>query len=197
MSPNESKINRSICVFCSSSSVLASEYQQTAKILGQLMVDNNYDLIYGGTSVGLMGTLAKKMVEVGGMVTGVIPEIIMKKGIEKKDIGELIIARDLAERKQIMIDKAQGFIALPGGFGTLEELMEVIVLKQLGEHKKPISIINTNGHYNHLVNLFEQLYQDKFAKESYRDLYFFASTPETAIEYINSYKATDFTQKWF
>jgi uncharacterized protein (TIGR00730 family) len=197
MDSNKSGVNNSICVFCSSSSVLASEYQHAAKTLGQLMVNNNYDLIYGGTSVGLMGTLAKTMVEAGGLVTGVIPEIILNKGIEKKDIGELIVTRDLAERKQIMIDRASGFIALPGGFGTLEELMEVIVLKQLGLHNKPIAIINTDGIYNHLLELFEQLYQDKFAKDIYRDLYFFASTPRAAIEYINGYEATELTQKWF
>lgn len=188
---------KKICVFCSSSDVVENSFKEETKKLAQLFLTENYTLVYGGAKVGMMGILAKSMIEQKGHVIGVIPELIHNHNLAENSVNELIITEDMKSRKATMAEMSDAFIALPGGFGTLEELMEVITLKQLGYHKKPIVVINTNGFYNKLNELFEMFYSTNFAKNDYRKLYYFAKTPQEAIKYLKDYKTDGLVNKWF
>lgn len=186
-----------ICVFCSSSNALDPIYFETARHLGDLMIQHKHDLVYGGSNVGLMNELANAIQSQGGRVTGVIPELIHDKGLGHAAIDELIVTPDMADRKKMMASLSDAFIAMPGGFGTLEEILEIITLKQLQVHNKAVVFLNTNGFYDKLMEFFEQFYQHYFAKTDYRDYYYVASTPEEAIAYIENYQAPDFKDKWY
>ncbi len=186
-----------ICVFCSSSDVIEQVYKDEAKKLGEYLSNQSKTLIYGGAKVGMMGIIAKTMVQNNAHVIGVIPELINNHRLAESSISELIITEDMKSRKGVMHDLADAFIALPGGFGTLEELVEVITLKQLGYHKKPIVILNTNGFFNKLNELFEMFYDTNFAKKEYRKLYFIANTVEEATTYLSDYKPEALANKWF
>ncbi len=186
-----------ICVYCSSSNGLDAEYYKIAKDLGNLIADNCHDLVYGGSNVGLMNVIAKTVKSHNRKVVGVIPKIIYDKGLGHSGIDELIVTNDMGIRKKKMAELADAFIAMPGGFGTLEEILEIITLKQLQEHSKAIVLLNSNGFYNSLIEFFEVFFKNNFAKEHYRDYYFLANTPQEAIDYINNYQAPDFTDKWY
>ncbi|RUT78236.1 TIGR00730 family Rossman fold protein [Ancylomarina longa] len=173
-----------ICVFCSSSNFVGEIYFKEARDLGSAIGRGGHQLIYGGTNVGLMNELAKTAQSFGARVIGVIPESIKNKGIAADDLDELVVTSDMMERKKILQDKADAFIALPGGFGTLEELMEVITLKQLSYHQNPIVIVNTNGFYNPMYLQFEQAYDQGFADDNYRKLYKFVNSSQAALDYI-------------
>lgn len=189
---------KSICVFCSSSDVVEDIFKKEAKDLGHLLLKNSISLIYGGAKVGMMGILAKTIIEGKGHVIGVIPELIHQHRLSEESVNELIITEDMKSRKAKMAELSDAFIALPGGFGTLEELVEVITLKQLGYHQKPIVIINTCGFYDKLDSLFEMFYDTKFAKSEYRNLYYFANNPEEAILYLKNYNHQELlVNKWY
>ncbi len=190
-------MGKNICVFCSSSDVVAPVYFEAAKNLGKLIAKNGYSLLYGGAKIGLMGALAKKVKKQGGQITGIIPETLFNMGLAYEECNELIKTKDMAERKLIMEDKADAFIAMPGGFGTLEEILQVITLKQLQYLNKPVVFLNVNSFYSGLISLFENLYKEKFAKENYRDLYFVSESSEQALDYINNYKPYEYGKKWF
>ena len=186
-----------ICVFASSSNAVDSEYFNSANLLGKLLAGNNHDLTYGGANVGLMEALASSMKNEGAYITGIIPKKIADKDLSSQICDEMIVTTTMDERKKIMREKADAFIALPGGFGTLEEILEVITLKQLDYHQKPIVFLNTNGLYNALFKHFERSYHEVFARENYRNLYYIAETEEQAIQYIESYQHNDLGTKWF
>lgn len=188
---------KKICVFCSSSDVVENSFKEETKKLAQLFIKEGYTLVYGGARVGMMGIMAKTMIEQKGHVIGVIPELIHSHNLAENSVNELIVTEDMKSRKATMAEMSDAFIALPGGFGTLEELMEVITLKQLGYHKKPIVIINTNGFYDKLDELFEMFYSTNFAKSDYRKLYFFTQSLEDAVEYLKTYKADGLVNKWY
>ena len=157
---------------------------------------NKFGLVYGGTNVGLMNEVAQAVKSAGGRVLGVIPKLINDYGISADNLDELVVTPDMAERKKLLREKSDAFVALPGGFGTLEEILEVITLKQLGYHNKPIVFINTNGFYENLKAQFEQSYQEKFAKSEYSKLFFFADNYQEAINYIEQYKHEKRGTKW-
>lgn len=186
-----------ICVFCSSSNAVDNNYFEDATILGKLISQNEHTLIYGGANVGLMEQVAKTVKDNGGRIIGVIPQKIHDNNLSSSHPDELIITDTMKERKSTMHDKSDAFIALPGGFGTLEEILEVITLKQLDYHHKPIVFINTNGFYSKLIEQFEFSYSEGFAKENYRKLYKIVDTPEQAIDYIAQYEHEDLGLKWF
>ncbi len=165
--------------------------------LGKLLANNNFTLVHGGGMIGLMGALSRSVKKHGGKVIGVIPEKLNKTGIVSTTDDKTVVTADMGERKKYMTYVSDGFIALPGGFGTLEEILELITLKQLKYHSKPIVIINTNGFYDKLFDLFERLYSENFAKAEYRDLFFITDSPEKAVEYITGYKYTEIKDKWF
>jgi uncharacterized protein (TIGR00730 family) len=187
---------KKICVFCSSSDALDKIYYDEAESLAKLIIQNGYQLIYGGARVGMMGRLAKLVNGKGGKVTGVIPELIYNKNIAEPSV-ELIVTEDMKSRKAKMAELSDAFIALPGGFGTLEELCEVITLKQLEYHHKPVVIINTEGFYDKLIDFFEVFYQGNFAKSDYKALYFVADNSFDAMDYIANYAPAKLESKWY
>lgn len=190
---------KTICVFCASSTEIEEHYFVMASELGTLIGQRGYDLVYGGTNIGLMGLIATKAQQNGSRITGVIPKKFAEKGIAKEDIHELILTDNLRDRKAKMIELADIFIILPGGFGTLEELMEVISAKQIQEHNHPIVILNYRDFFSPLLAQFETIFRKKFAKSQYRQSYHVATSPIEVIEYIESnYSAaeTQRPQRW-
>ncbi len=185
-----------ICVFCSSSNSVDKKYFQEAENLGIAIGESGDNLVYGGTNVGLMNQVAVSAKQAGGKVIGVLPKLIMDYGISADFLDELIITPDMAERKKILREKSNAFIALPGGFGTLEEILEVITLKQLGYHNSPIVFINTNGFYDSLKAQFELSYVEHFAKKEQNKQYFFADNYKSALSYIKKDKRQDVKPKW-
>jgi len=179
---------KAICVFCSSSEALDNLYFNEAKKLGKLIAQNGFNLVHGGGKIGLMGVISEATQANGGKVIGVLPEQLNIEGIASETDNEIIITKDITDRKVEMHKRSEAFIALPGGFGTLEEIAEVITLKQLKYHTKPIVIINSNNFYEHLLQLFEMFYQHSFAKKDFKKQYFIAQNPNEAIKYIINYK---------
>ena len=185
-----------ICVFCSSSNFLDERYYEEARALGKLMALGKHHLVYGGTQVGLMGALALSVKEARGKITGVIPWIILEKGIAYEGVDELIVTKDLRERKATMERISDGFIALPGGVGTLEEMLEIMTLKQLQLHQKPLVLINTLGYFDELFGFFDRLFRDRFASGRYRGIFHLADGPEEALKYLVEYQPEITTDKW-
>nr|WP_320013763.1 TIGR00730 family Rossman fold protein [uncultured Desulfobacter sp.] len=144
-----------ICVYCGSSDGTRPEYRQAAAALGRAMLEKDIDLVYGGAGVGLMGTLADTVLQGGGRVTGVIPEALINREISHPGLTELVVVGSMHERKSMMAELSDGFIALPGGIGTMEELFEILTWSHLGIHKKPCALLNVVGYYDHL-NAFTQ-----------------------------------------
>jgi cytokinin riboside 5'-monophosphate phosphoribohydrolase len=186
-----------ICVYCSSSAALSREYFDSAAELGTLMARNNHTLVYGGASVGLMGEIARAVRAGNGKIISVMPEAIRSAGVTFEEADEVIYTADLRGRKAVMEERSDAFIALPGGFGTLEELLEVITLKQLKLHDRPIVLINTGGFFNHLLALFETIYEGRFARAAYRGLYAIAAGAAEALDFIERYRPVELEDKWF
>jgi uncharacterized protein (TIGR00730 family) len=156
-----SKIN-ALCVYCGSSPGIDPAFVEAARSFGKILAENDVRLIYGGGSVGLMGALALSVLENGGNATGIIPEFITRRERPRQLAHELIVTRDMHERKRKMFERADGFVALPGGIGTLEELVEQLTWAQLGRHKKPILIANINNYWDPLLKLIEHMRAVKF-----------------------------------
>ncbi len=188
---------KSICVYSSSSAVIDQAYFDVASDLGREIGKRGYALVFGGGNFGLMGAMARAVHEVEGKVVGVVPEFMMPHKVAYEQSDELIIARDMRHRKAIMDKRANAFVALPGGFGTLEELLEILTLKQLNQHNKPLVILNTLGYYDNLIALFEQMYKQKFAKELCRDYYHVAKDAKDTCDYIENYVPRQIDRKWF
>lgn len=187
---------KTICVFCSSSEDLDNSYYDLARKLGSKIGQSKLRMIHGAGGIGLMRHLSEASLKQNGEVIGVIPELLNKPGIVFTKHSELIITPDMKTRKETMRNLADAFIALPGGFGTLEELMEVITLKQLKYHSKPIVIINHNNFYSNLIKQFEQFYEQGFANIEYQKLYYVTENIEDAINYINDYKHENIYDKY-
>lgn len=188
---------KNICVYCSSSSAVDQAYYREAYNLGQIIGENNYTLVYGGVSVGLMGEVAHSVYINGGKIISVIPEAIKNRGITYDKADYVIYTKTLRERKAVMEYQSEAFIALPGGFGTLEEVMEILTLKQLQLHNKPVVFININGFYDNLLGFFNTIYKESFAKSAFRDLYSIVPDSASAIKVIQNYEPVEFASKWF
>ena len=160
-----SKIN-AICVYCGSSPGTEPAFMEAARKFGTILGENRIRLIYGGGSVGLMGAVAESVLEHGGEVTGVIPEFLTRRERPRQLSQELIVTRDMHERKRIMFERADAFVALPGGIGTLEELVEQLTWVQLGRHRKPILIANIAGYWGPLLALVDHMRDVKFVPGS-------------------------------
>lgn len=189
-------MDRAICVYSSSSDRVDPVYFAAARDLGAEMARRGYALVYGGTRVGLMGAVAAAVHAHGGKVIGVIPEALHEKGIGYEPADELIITRDMRERKAVMADRAQAFVALPGGFGTLEELFEILTLKQLHYHQKPVVVLNVAGFYGPFLDLCEHIYRENFAKPAYRQLYHVTVRIPEIFAYLEQYQPPDLGSKW-
>ena len=190
-------MEKNICVFCSSSDALNEKYFETAIDIGNKIVENGDTLLFGGANVGMMKKLALTVKKQNGKLIGVIPQRIKDNNLACEIVDELIVTPDMHSRKAKLEELADVFIALPGGFGTLEELSEVLTLKHLGYHKKPIIILNVNGFYDNLSAFYETIYSEKFSKEDYRKYYFITENAEDIFPYINSYKPEKSVSKWF
>jgi uncharacterized protein (TIGR00730 family) len=156
-----SKIN-ALCVYCGSSPGTDPAFVKAAQSFGKILAESGVRLIYGGGSVGLMGALADAVIDHGGDVTGIIPEFLTAREHPRKRAQELIVTRDMHERKRTMFERADGFIALPGGIGTLEEVVEQLTWAQLGRHKKPVLIANINGYWDPLLALITHMRAQEF-----------------------------------
>ena len=186
-----------ICVFSSSSNAIHDVYFREAENLGKLIAKGNHTLINGGANVGLMEAVTIAASQAGAKTIGIIPEKLIGRSLASENSHEVVVTSDMQERKARMRDISDAFIALPGGFGTLEEILEVITLRQLSYHTKPIVFVNTNHFFDHLFKQFEVSYNEMFAKEIYRELYFIAANAREAMEYITSYVPFELDSKWF
>lgn len=182
---------KNVCVYSSSSNVLPEIYYQAARELGVLMGKSGYNLVYGGGAVGTMWENAKAVKEYGGEVIGVIPEKLHAIGVGNPSCDKLYITKCMRSRKQKIDEISDACVALAGGFGTLEELTEMIVQKQLAYNNKAIVILNTNGFYDDLLSLFDKMMAEDFAIAESKDFYYVATTPQDAISYLLSYEAKD------
>jgi cytokinin riboside 5'-monophosphate phosphoribohydrolase len=175
---------RSICVFCGSSQSVDELFKNTALELGRELGKKKIELVYGGASIGLMGCVARGVHQEKGRVVGVLPEFFKTKDIEYSEADELIVTRDMRERKAVMDQRSDAFIVLPGGIGTLEEAMEILSMRQLKLTEKPLVFINTQGFYEGLRSTFEEMVELKFAKPSILDMYAMAPDPNSALDYL-------------
>ncbi len=186
----------SVCVFASSSEVLDDVYRRQASNLGRAIAEEGWTLVYGGARIGLMGLVAKAAQKHGGRVVGIIPAHISDKGIAFEKADELLVTPDMRSRKAEMERRADAFIALPGGFGTLEEVMEIITLKQLDRHRKGVVLLNIEGFYDPLISMFERLIELRFARAAYRELYSVCGDVEHAFAYLRDYRYEPNGSKW-
>lgn len=186
---------KSICVFCASSLGNDPVYAETAFELGEILAENGIELIYGGAQVGLMGKVAEGSLSHNGKVTGIIPGFLKTKEIVHANLTELITVKTMHERKALMHDKSDAFIALPGGFGTLEELFEILTWAQLSLHKKPVGILNVNGYYDPLIQLVEKMIDEELLRNEYKRMLLISDSIEDLISQINLYEVP-FVNKW-
>ena len=189
---------KSICVFCASSNAIDKAFHQMATELGHQIGELGLDLIFGGGSIGLMGAVARGVHDKGGRVVGVIPEFFLnkEKAIEYKEADELIITKDMRSRKGIMDQRADAFIVLPGGIGTLEEAIEIMSMKQLCLTEKPLVFINTNKFYDGFISTLRRMVDLKFAKLSTLELINICPDPSSALDLILSYQPKKIDSKW-
>ncbi|MBV8427244.1 MAG: TIGR00730 family Rossman fold protein [Hyphomicrobiales bacterium] len=175
---------RSICVYCGSGQGTDAVFSVAARVLGQMMAKAGIRLVYGGGRIGLMGEVARSVLETGGRVTGIIPEFLKAREVMLADAQELHVVADMHARKKLMFDKADAFIALPGGVGTLEELVEQLTWAQLGRHDKPILIANINGFWRPLLSLLAHMRESGFVRPGLEVKYLVADRIEDALDMI-------------
>lgn len=179
---------KKIAVFCGSSNGASGVYVDGAKKLGKELAKRNIALVYGGASVGIMGAVADSVLEEGGYVIGVMPSFLEKREISHKNLSELIIVDSMHERKAKMADLADGFIALPGGPGTLEEFFEVFTWAQLGLHDKPCGLLNIHHYYDPLISLFNHMSDEQFLQEKFRSMALVDNDPKGLLDQFHTYE---------
>jgi uncharacterized protein (TIGR00730 family) len=184
-----------ICVFCGSNPGANPVYVETAARLGEFLAAENVELVYGGGRVGLMGKIADTVLARGGKVIGIIPEDLAIKEVAHQGLTELHIVNSMHERKAMMADFADGFIALPGGFGTFEEFCEIITWAQLGIHQKPCALLNVNGFYDHLIAMFDFSTAENFIRDEHRRLVLIGDEIENLYEQMKNYRPPEI-EKW-
>ncbi|MDR0755283.1 MAG: TIGR00730 family Rossman fold protein [Prevotellaceae bacterium] len=175
-----------ICIFCSSSDKIDKAHFDAAEKIAFELTKAGYVIVCGGGSHGLMGKIIETSIKNGGYVIGVIPEFMRTVEWDSKEVNELVVVEDMRERKKLMIENVDAVIALAGGCGTLEELMEVITLKRLGKFTKPIIILNTNGFYNYLKELLDKMIDENFMNRQSVDIWKFVDSPEQVLDAISS-----------
>ncbi|XP_024377680.1 probable cytokinin riboside 5'-monophosphate phosphoribohydrolase LOGL10 [Physcomitrium patens] len=176
-----------ICVYCGSSRGKKDIFSDVASSLGRELVRRKIDLVYGGGGNGLMGKVAQTVHDGGGHVIGVIPKALIGQEISGQTVGKLVAVSDMHQRKAEMVREADAFIALPGGYGTLEELLEVITWSQLGIHEKPVGLLNVDGYYNPLLTLFDKALEEGFLQFSARSIVVSARTPSELLDKLEAY----------
>jgi uncharacterized protein (TIGR00730 family) len=187
---------KSICVYCGANFNGDPVLRQAISDLAQVFADQDIRLIYGGGSVGVMGIIADEVLNRKGLVTGVIPQFLLDLEVGHKEVTELIVTENMHQRKQKMADLSDGFIILPGGFGTLEEFFEVLTWLQLGLHNKAIGVLNVGGYYDHLFAQLDTMVEHKFLKPNNRALVLQSSDPALLVAEMQSFKAVP-DEVWF
>ena len=185
-----------ICVFCGSQTGGRQEYRDQAAELGRLFVEQGHTLVFGGGRVGLMGVVADAVLQGGGEVLGVIPHQLATKELLHTGVTQMYRVDSMHERKATMEQLSDAFIALPGGFGTLEELLEIITWGQLGIHRKNVGILNTAGYFDGLLNLIDHAIAEKFIRPEHRELLVAADTPAQLLSRLDRHEPP-MTRKWF
>lgn len=186
---------KKVCVYCGSSPGAQPEYARAARELGRVLAGEGLGVIYGGSNVGLMGQLADGALEGGGEVIGVIPRMFVNKGIDHWGLTEVRVVDSLHERKAIMAELGDAFIALPGGMGTLEEFFEVLTWAQLGLHHKPCGLLNTCGYYDKLTDFLNHTVAERFIRGEHRSMILVADTPTALLQELQEYRAP-VVEKW-
>ena len=184
-----------ICVFCGSSSGLGHTYADAAATLGRCLAEHGVDLVYGGASVGLMGVLADTVLASGGEVVGVIPRALAEKEVSHDRLTRLHVVGSMHERKALMADLSGAFIALPGGFGTVEELCEIITWGQLGFHRKPIGLLNVDGYFDSLLEFFDRAVHDRFVRSTHRGLVIDSTSPAEILASFSDHRVPSLSKR--
>lgn len=186
---------KNVCVFCGSRTGGQPVYKEVAQELGEELVRRGYALVYGGGNVGLMGVVADAVLTAGGEAIGVIPEFLMTRELGHGRLTQLHVVSSMHERKARMAELADGFIAMPGGYGTLEEFCEVLTWAQLGLHRKPHGLLNVAGYYDALLQLFDHAVQEEFLPANLRALVLEASEPTALLDLMEAYRPGP-TESW-
>jgi uncharacterized protein (TIGR00730 family) len=187
---------RRLCVFCGSSPGASPAYGDAAEELGRLLVTEGIGLVYGGGKVGLMGRLADAVLAEGGEVTGVMPEALVAKEIGHPGLDDLRVVGSMHERKALMADLSDGFVALPGGLGTVEELFEVYTWSQLGLHLKPCALLDVEGYYEGIATFLSHAVEERFLREDHREMLIVEGDPRTLIERLRRFEPAAVVPKW-
>ncbi len=185
----------SVCVFCGSSPGNDPAYAEAAQRLGRALAERDITLVYGGGHVGLMGVVADSALGAGGEVIGIMPKSLVDREIGHAGLTKLHVVRSMHERKALMAELSDGFVALPGGNGTLEEFFEVLTWAQLGEHRKPCGLLNVASYYDPLLKVFDRMVEKDFLREAHRDLVLVEEDPAALLERFRGYEPPR-TIKW-
>ena len=177
---------RAIAVYCGASHGTSPRYTEAAQALAQQLVSHNLPLVYGGGKVGLMGVIADEVLRLGGEVTGVIPRALVEREVGHAGLTRLFVVKDMHERKAMMSDLADGFIAMPGGMGTLEELFEMLTWSQLGIHTKPVGVLNVDGFYDRLLDFVAHTNREGFVQDRHAALMMSESDPEALVQRLQA-----------
>lgn len=180
---------KKICVYCGSSPGRRPEYLAATQALAAELVRRDIGLVYGGAGIGIMGAMADAVVALGGHVTGIIPEALANREVVHSGLSELRVVNSMHERKALMEDVSDGFIALPGGLGTLEELFEILTWSQLGFHRKPCGLLNVAGYYDRLIEFLDHTVEEELVAEQYRKMLLQAEEPAPLLALMENYQA--------
>jgi len=186
---------RSVCVFCGSSSGFARTYQQAATDFGTLLGRESLQLVYGAGSVGLMGVVAEAVLATGGHVTGIIPEFLATRELLHPGLSEVVVTQDMHQRKARMAQRADAFVALPGGLGTFEELFEVLTWAQLGLHTKPIGLLNVAGYFTPVIEMIDRAIAEGFCRGEHRQLFVVDDEPQSLLNQLKTFRPPQ-VRKW-
>jgi len=184
-----------LCVFCGSNLGARAAYRDAARALGKEMTRRGIGLVFGGSNIGLMGVIADTVLDAGGEAIGIMPFHLVRKEIAHRQLTELRVVNSMHERKALMADLADGFIALPGGFGTYDELCEVVTWAQLGLHQKPCGLLNVAGYYDALVAMFDHATQEGFVRRAHREMLIISSDVDEMLNQMEAYQ-TPVVEKW-
>ena len=187
---------RRLCVFCGSSPGARPAYGEAAEELGRLLVEEGIGLVYGGGQVGLMGRLADAVLSAGGEITGVLPRALVAKEIGHPGLSDLRVVGSMHERKALMADLSDAFVALPGGLGTVEELFEVYTWSQLGLHLKPCALLDVEGYYDGIATFLSHAVEERFVREDHRAMLIVEREPRTMLERLRRFEPAAVVPKW-
>ena len=184
-----------ICVFTGSSPGARPEYAEAARLFGRALVNRGLELVYGGGSVGLMGVVADTVLNNGGVVHGIIPRMLYDKEVGHDGCTKLHIVETMHARKAMMADLSDGFVALPGGMGTLEEIFEVLTWAQLGMHRKPAAFYNELGYYDGLIGFLNHAVEERFLRDAHKNMAYIGSDPDAILDHFSTY-TPPYAPKW-